>query len=291
MMHVCVHHCKKFLKISSSCTNFKSDFVQFPDDFSVSGTLCKKAGGTVSCRRPAKKSLYNFTKTCYNDNRTRQRKGELAMTRKQISLLLSSLLLLTGCGKKPAAAPAVTTTQPEYSLVIEDTPTPPIRPVETLLTETTTAAETTTAEPETTAILRETTTAYEAPPLTETGTLTAEATIDKDGVYTTKEDVALYIYTYGELPRNFITKKQAQKLGWEGGSLEPYAPGCCIGGSYFGNYEGSLPAAEGREYTECDIDTLGKKSRGAKRIVFSNDGLIYYTEDHYKTFELLYGEE
>ncbi|MBR4199881.1 MAG: ribonuclease [Oscillospiraceae bacterium] len=132
---------------------------------------------------------------------------------------------------------------------------------------------------------------YDAGALTETGPLTTEGKIDKDGVYTTKDDVALYIYTYGELPKNFITKKEAQKLGWEGGSLEPYAPGCCIGGSYFGNYEGSLPEKAGREYTECDIDTLGKKSRGAKRIVFSNDGLIYYTGDHYKTFELLYGEE
>lgn len=59
----------------------------------------------------------------------------------------------------------------------------------------------------------------------------------------------------------------------------------------FGNYEGLLPEADGRTYTECDIDTLGADSRGAKRIVFSNDGLIYYTEDHYKSFELLYGEE
>ena len=88
-----------------------------------------------------------------------------------------------------------------------------------------------------------------------------------------------------------MMSKEAQKLGWEGGSLEPYAPNCCIGGSRFGNYEGILPEKPGREYTECDIDTLGKKSRGAKRIVFSNDGLIYYTDDHYKTFELLYGEE
>ena len=115
--------------------------------------------------------------------------------------------------------------------------------------------------------------------------------IDEDGVYTTKEDVALYIHTYGHLPQNFITKKEAQSLGWEGGSLEPYAPGKCIGGSHFGNYEGILPEKDGRSYTECDIDTLGASKRGAKRIVFSNDGLIYYTEDHYETFELLYGEE
>ena len=119
----------------------------------------------------------------------------------------------------------------------------------------------------------------------------ADAAIDEDGSYTSKEDVALYIHTYGHLPGNFITKKEAQALGWSGGSLEPYAPGKCIGGSHFGNYEGLLPEAEGRSYTECDIDTLGAGSRGAKRIVFSNDGLIYYTGDHYESFELLYGEE
>jgi len=114
--------------------------------------------------------------------------------------------------------------------------------------------------------------------------------LPEGGSYTTKEDVALYLYQYGRLPDNFITKKQAEKLGWEGGSLEPYAPGKCIGGDYFGNYEKLLPTAKGREYTECDIDTLGAKSRGAKRIVFSNDGLIFYTDDHYASFELLYGE-
>ncbi len=109
--------------------------------------------------------------------------------------------------------------------------------------------------------------------------------------YTSKEGVALYIHTFGCLPPNFMTKKEAEKLGWEGGSLEPYAPGMCIGGNRFGNYEGLLPEKEGRTYTECDIDTLGASKRGAKRIVFSNDGLIYYTDDHYESFELLYGEE
>lgn len=115
-----------------------------------------------------------------------------------------------------------------------------------------------------------------------------EAPIPEDGSYTTKEDVSLYIHTYGCLPQNFMTKKEARVLGWEGGGLENYAPGMCIGGDHFGNYEGLLP--EDRDYTECDIDTLGKDSRGAKRIVFSEDGLIYYTDDHYESFELLYGE-
>lgn len=113
--------------------------------------------------------------------------------------------------------------------------------------------------------------------------------LDEDGAYTSKEDVALYLQLYGKLPHNFITKSEARALGWSGGSLEPYAPGCCIGGDRFGNYEELLP--EGHTYTECDIDTLGANSRGAKRIVFSEDGLIYYTEDHYESFVLLYGEE
>ena len=112
--------------------------------------------------------------------------------------------------------------------------------------------------------------------------------VTEDGVYDSKEEVALYIHLYHHLPSNYITKKQAEALGWPGGDLRPYAPGKCIGGSHFGNYEGLLPDAKGREWTECDIDTLNKKSRGAKRIIFSNDGLIYYTDDHYESFEQLY---
>ena len=115
--------------------------------------------------------------------------------------------------------------------------------------------------------------------------------IAEDGCYTTKDDVALYIHTYGRLPDNFMTKNEARNLGWEGGGLDPYAKDMCIGGDRFGNYEGILPNADGRTWTECDIDTMNASSRGAKRIVFSNDGLIYYTEDHYETFTLLYGEE
>jgi hypothetical protein len=115
--------------------------------------------------------------------------------------------------------------------------------------------------------------------------------IDEDGWYYSSEDVSLYLYTYGRLPENFITKDEARELGWEGGSVEKYAPGYAIGGDKFGNREGLLPKASGRAYYECDIDTNGANSRGAKRIVFSNDGLIYYTDDHYESFTLLYGEE
>lgn len=115
--------------------------------------------------------------------------------------------------------------------------------------------------------------------------------LPEDGTYSSRDDVALYIHTYGHLPGNFITKKEARELGWSGGSVEDYAPGKCIGGDHFGNYEGLLPEKSGRSFTECDIDTLGSSGRGAKRIIFSNDGLIYYTDDHYASFTLLYGEE
>ena len=117
-----------------------------------------------------------------------------------------------------------------------------------------------------------------------------EPTLPEDGWYSDKDNVALYIHLYGKLPSNFLSKNKARnQYGWEYGPLDALAPGMSIGGSQFGNNEGLLPDAPGRTWTECDIDTVGKDSRGAKRIVFSNDGLIYYTEDHYETFELLYG--
>lgn len=124
-----------------------------------------------------------------------------------------------------------------------------------------------------------------------TGAITDNGEITEDGIYTTKEDVGLYIHLYGHLPSNFITKAEANTYGWSAGALDYYAYGMCIGGDVFYNREGLLPAKEGRTFTECDIDTLHGNTRGAKRIVFSNDGLVYYTEDHYASFELLYGQE
>ena len=118
------------------------------------------------------------------------------------------------------------------------------------------------------------------------------AVIDEDGHYTSKEEVALYLYTYGKLPSNFITKKEAENLGWkkkdgEAGQLHVVAPGMSIGGSSFGNYEGLFPEKKGRKYFECDINYI-KGNRGAERLVYSNDGLIFYTGDHYESFEQLY---
>lgn len=107
--------------------------------------------------------------------------------------------------------------------------------------------------------------------------------------YSSKEEVAAYINKYNKLPSNYITKKEAENLGWESskGNLWEVADGKSIGGDKFGNREGLLPKKSGRQYYECDIDYNGGY-RGAKRIIYSNDGLIYYTEDHYKTFEQLY---
>ena len=116
-------------------------------------------------------------------------------------------------------------------------------------------------------------------------------TIDSDGRYYSAFDVSLYLHVHGRLPDNYITKDEARELGWEGGSVEKVAPGYAIGGDVFGNREGLLPEEPGRIYYECDVDTKGTDSRGAHRLVYSDDGLIYYTSDHYETFELLYGEE
>ena len=115
--------------------------------------------------------------------------------------------------------------------------------------------------------------------------LLTQSTLPQEGeYYYDLENVVLYLEYYGTLPDNYITKKEAQALGWSGGSVERYLEGAAIGGDRFGNREGILPKEEGRSYTECDLNTDGADSRGAERLVFSNDGLYFHTEDHYETF-------
>lgn len=106
----------------------------------------------------------------------------------------------------------------------------------------------------------------------------------REGEYTDKDHICWYIVAFGALPRNFITKNEARRLGWQGGPVEPYAPGKSIGGDRYGNYEGTLPAGR---YRECDVDTKGRP-RGAKRIVFSDDRRVYYSDDHYRTFKQIH---
>lgn len=206
--------------------------------------------------------------------------------RSLLSALLISLLslsLLTGCSDKELefAADVLTTileTEVEESTVQDEG---------NFLEEESTIPEDAFTEEETLIIEDSETQDSPTDEIIETTPL-----ISEDGTYTSKEEVAAYLHEYGHLPSNFITKKEAKKLGWisSEGNLDEVAPGMSIGGDYFGNYEGNLPETKTRDYYECDIDFDGTYRNG-KRIVYSNDGLIYYTENHYETFELLYGEE
>lgn len=113
-----------------------------------------------------------------------------------------------------------------------------------------------------------------------------EATeIIEGGMYTAKNDVVAYIQAFGKLPDNYITQEQAQQLGWTGGSLDEVAPDMSIGGNRYHNRDGKLPHKQGRLYYECDIDTHHAQGRGHKRVIYSNDGLIYYTDNEYASFE------
>ena len=208
------------------------------------------------------------------------------------ALIMALILMAIGCGRNAQSGRIQTTADGASELVsfesavnlIDDEGEPQLSQGDMASED---ISEPSAAEPSTTeAATTETATTEAATIETITSETTTNTALPEDGTYSSKDEVALYLHTYGKLPSNFITKKEAKKLGWTGGSVEDYAPGKAIGGDYFGNYEGLLP--EDKEYHECDIDTLGKSSRGAKRIIYSDDGYIYYTDDHYESFELLY---
>ena len=214
-----------------------------------------------------------------------------------LSLLVMSVFLLTGCSpevEELATDMLTAIAESEYEEASQELPEEEtdLTILEETSTEDTAVPAETTDTQET--IVEETPDISPEEPVVNESEILAEEddVIDENGTYTSKEEVAAYLHEYGHLPSNFITKKEAKKLGWVSneGNLDEVAPGMSIGGDYFGNYEGILPETKGRDYYECDIDFDGTY-RNAKRIVFSNDGLIYYTEDHYETFELLYGEE
>ncbi|MEG1822300.1 MAG: ribonuclease domain-containing protein [Clostridiales bacterium] len=103
---------------------------------------------------------------------------------------------------------------------------------------------------------------------------------------TAPQEVADYIHEYEKLPPNYITKDEAKDLGWKSdeGNLNEVAPGMSIGGDYFGNYDNTLPQGD---WHECDVNyTTGY--RNAERLVYSDKGDIFYTDDHYKTFTQMY---
>ena len=199
-------------------------------------------------------------------------------------LAIAVLVSLAACGSSPP--PDI----PDIDINIIDTQTDAPAPEQTAppQSETPGPYEAPTAEPS-----AEPTSAPDpTPEPTPEPTPDAGPKLDEDGYYYDVESVALYISEFGKLPPNYITKDEARKLGWEGGTPEKFKAGSAIGGDRFGNYEEQLPKARGRTWTECDIDTNGKNSRGAKRLIFSNDGLFYYTDDHYESFtELVVTEE
>jgi guanyl-specific ribonuclease Sa len=175
-----------------------------------------------------------------------------------IALFLAGLLILAGCGKNTAGTVAA--------------------PAAPAAAEVTTAFTVVTAAPE-----------KEAAATKEQTAAAKEETAPEEeaGPITDPQGIADYLFAHGELPPNFITKAEAQALGWDGGDLSRYAPGKSIGGDTFGNYEGQLPKAKGRKFRECDVRYSGGK-RGAERIVYSNDGHVWYTADHYETFTELF---
>ncbi len=122
------------------------------------------------------------------------------------------------------------------------------------------------------------------PAVTAAPTVAPEVT-EEPGPIIEPQRIADYLFEHGELPENFITKQEARDLGWDSSYnyVSDVAPGMSIGGDYFGNYEGKLPKVKGRKYYECDCFYTGGK-RNAYRIIYSNDGHVWYTEDHYNTF-------
>ena len=195
------------------------------------------------------------------------------MNRSKVTTLLLLLVLVLGVIAFPIFAPE----KPQSEDVSEAS-------VTTLSVDSTTVATEPTAVSSTANTTRKTTVHKTAARKNTTARQTTEAVtlVDENGYYYDLEHVVLYLDIYGRLPQNYIPKKQAQALGWSGGSVERVKEGAAIGGDRFGNYEKILPT--GVSYTECDLDTDGGKSRGTKRLIFSSDGRYYYTKNHYKTF-------
>lgn len=119
--------------------------------------------------------------------------------------------------------------------------------------------------------------------VTHSNSKKSQKVLDEQSYYYSKEDVALYIHIYHHLPENYISKQEAEKMNWS-----PKDKTYVIGGNRFGNREGSLPKKKQRQYYEADLQSGYSDHRGPERIVYSNDGLIFYTPDHYDTFEQLY---
>jgi len=113
----------------------------------------------------------------------------------------------------------------------------------------------------------------------------SSVSVRKGGEYTSMEEVALYIHTYGTVPSNYVTKTKARNAGWEAseGNLWEVLPGRSIGGGGWHNDEEVMPGESYDQWYECDIDYEGGY-RGAERLVYSDNGMVFYTPDHYESY-------
>jgi hypothetical protein len=94
-------------------------------------------------------------------------------------------------------------------------------------------------------------------------------------------DAVTELRSSGQLPERYVSKEAARAHGWRGGGLCNIWPGHVIGGDPFGNFGGQLPA--GHRYSEADLDSTCRE-RGPSRLIYSSDGLILVTTDHYRSF-------
>ena len=200
-----------------------------------------------------------------------------------VALMIAAVLLLTGCSE---VLQTVAEIRPEITEVL------PLATdaQEKEQTETLTGAPTDKpTEKAAGKATKKPAKATEKPTKKPTKEPTAAPTETPAGPIIEPQAIADYIFAYGRLPDNFITKAEAQALGWDSSYnyVSDVAPGKSIGGDRFGNYEGQLPKKKGRTFKECDCNyTKGK--RGGERIVYSNDGHVWYTNDHYETFTELF---
>lgn len=108
----------------------------------------------------------------------------------------------------------------------------------------------------------------------------SKVNVNENGIYTSMAEVGAYLYLYHKLPSNFVKKSEFDRSDYTSSNK------LSVGGDVFYNKEQFLPIKSGRTYYECDIDYTGG-SRNAKRIVFSSDNLIFYTDTHYDSFYIL----
>nr|WP_024968099.1 ribonuclease domain-containing protein [Pantoea sp. IMH] len=103
---------------------------------------------------------------------------------------------------------------------------------------------------------------------------------------TRQDGVIRYLQQQQRLPPYYIKKTAARQRGWqpEKGNLCDVLPGRAIGGDRFYNRENQLPNSQGRKWFEADVNYRCGR-RGSERLLYSSDGLIYLSRDHYRHLE------